>query len=134
MKKYVILSISAFILNVCVVNVSVANTMDLVIVQDETSEVEIFLDKAVEAEAFGNQGALLSSLNASTAALEKEANADKGSFKDKLLSQVGALQKLTPMAKSGLLKGDMLKKVINTVAMAKTVNPGTNASVLGCFF
>lgn len=117
MKKYVILSISAFILNVCVVNVSVANTMDLVIVQDETSEVEIFLDKAVEAEAFGNQGALLSSLNASTAALEKEANADKGSFKDKLLSQVGALQKLTPMAKSGLLKGDMLKKVINTVKM-----------------
>ena len=88
MKKYVILSISAFILNVCVVNVSVANTMDLVIVQDETSEVEIFLDKAVEAEAFGNQGALLSSLNASTAALEKEANADKGSFKDKLLIQV----------------------------------------------
>lgn len=117
MKKYVILSISAFILNVCVVNVSVANTIDLVIVQDETSEVEIFLDKAVEAEAFGNQGALLSSLNASTAALEKEANADKGSFKDKLLSQVGALQKLTPMAKSGLLKGDMLKKVINTVKM-----------------
>jgi hypothetical protein len=117
MKKYVILSISAFILNVCVVNVSVANTMDLVIVQDETSEVEIFLDKAVEAEAFGNQGALLSSLNASMAALEKEANADKGSFKDKLLSQVGALQKLTPMAKSGLLKGDMLKKVINTVKM-----------------
>ncbi len=117
MKKYVILAISAAILNVCVVNTSVANTPNLIIAQEETPEAEILLDKAVEAEAAGNQEALLSSLNAGTAALEKEANADKGSFKDKLLSQVGALQKFAPMVKSGLLKGDMLKKVINTVKM-----------------
>lgn len=117
MKKYVMLAISAAILNVCAVNASVANTPNLVIVQDETQEVEIFLDKAVEAEAAGNQEALLSSLTAGTSALEKEANSDKGSFKDKLLNQVGALQKFAPMVKSGLLKGDMLKKVINTVKM-----------------
>ena len=110
-------AILATILNVCVVNVSVANTMDLVIVQDETQEAEILLDKAIEAEAAGNQAALLSSLNAGTVALEKEANADNGGFKDKLLSQVGALQKFAPMVKSGLLKGDVLKKVINTVKM-----------------
>lgn len=117
MKKYVMLAISAAILNVCVLNVSVANTSNLVVVQDETPEVEILLDKAIEAEAAGNQEALLSSLTAGTSALEKEANADKGSFKDKLLSQVGALQKFAPMVKSGLLKGDMLKKIVNTVKM-----------------
>ncbi len=117
MKKYIMFAISATILNVCVVNVSVANTMDLVIVQDETQEAEILLDKAIEAEAAGNQAVLLTSLNAGTVALEKEANADKGGFKDKLLSQVGALQKFAPMLKSGLLKGDVLKKVINTVKM-----------------
>lgn len=117
MKKYVMLAISVAILNVCVGNVSVVNTSNLAVVQDETPEVEILLDKAVEAEAAGNQEALLSSLTAGTAALEKEANADKGSFKDKLLSQVGALQKFTPMIKSGLLKGNVLKKVINTVKM-----------------
>lgn len=117
MKKYVMLAISVAILNVCVGNVGVVNTSNLAVVQDETPEVEILLDKAVEAEAAGNQEALLSSLTAGTAALEKEANADKGSFKDKLLSQVGALQKFTPMIKSGLLKGNVLKKVINTVKM-----------------
>lgn len=117
MKKYVMFAISAAILNVCVGNMSVATTTSLVIVQDETPEAEILLDKAVEAEAAGNQEALLSSLTAGTAALEKEANADKGSFKDKLLNQVGALQKFAPMVKSGLLKGDVLKKVINTVKM-----------------
>ncbi|GGD70420.1 hypothetical protein GCM10011514_38120 [Emticicia aquatilis] len=117
MKKYVMLAISAAILNVFVVNVSVANTSNLLVFQEETPEAEILLDKAIEAEAAGNQEALLSSLTAGTAALEKEANADKGSFKDKLLGQVGALQKFAPMVKSGLLKGDMLKKVINTVKM-----------------
>lgn len=117
MKKYVMLAISAAILNVCVINVSVANTPNLVVVQDETQEAEILLDKAVEAEAAGNQDALLISLTAGTTALEKEANADKGSFKDKLLSQVGTLQKFAPMVKSGLLKGDMLKKIVSTVKM-----------------
>ena len=117
MKKYVMQASSAAILNVCVLNVSVANTSNLVVVQDETPEAEILLDKAIEAEANGNQEALLSSLTAGTSALEKEANADKGSFKDKLLSQVGALQKFVPMVKSGLLKGDMLKKIVNTVKM-----------------
>jgi hypothetical protein len=117
MKKYVMLAISAAILNVCVTNVSAASSNNLVILQDETQEAEVLLDKAVEAEAAGNQEALLSSLTAGTAALEKEASTDKGSFKDKLLSQVGTLQKFAPMVKSGLLKGDMLKKVINTVKM-----------------
>jgi hypothetical protein len=117
MKKYLVLAISVAVLNVCTTNVSLAHSLNFVIVQDETQEAEVLLDKAIEAEAAGNQEALLSSLNAGTTALEKEATADKGSFKDKLLSQVGALQKFTPMIKSGLLKGDVLKKVINTVKM-----------------
>lgn len=117
MKKYLVIAISVATLNAVSTNVSLAHSSNLVIVQDETQEAEILLDKAVEAEAAGNQDALLSSLTAGTAALEKEANADKGSFKDKLLSQVGTLQKFAPMVKSGLLKGDMLKKVINTVKM-----------------
>lgn len=117
MKKYVVLAISAVILNVSAVNANVASATKLVFIQDEAQEAEVFLDKAIEAEAAGNSEALLTSLNAGTAALEKEANADKGSFKDKLLSQVGVLQKFAPMIKSGLLKGDVLKKAINTVKM-----------------
>lgn len=117
MKKHLILVISVAVFNVCATNISLAHSPNLVIVQDKIQEAEVLLDKAVEAEAAGNQAALLSSLNAGTAALEKEANADKGSFKNKLLSQVGALQKFTPMIKNGLLKGDVLKKVINTVKM-----------------
>lgn len=133
MKKYLVLAISVAVLNVCATNVSLAHSPNLVIVQDETQEAEVLLDKAVEAEAAGNTDALLSSLNAGTAALEKEATADKGSFKDKLMSQVGALQKFAPMIKSGLLKGDLLKKVINTVKMllaAKRIESALGGSSL----
>lgn len=117
MKKYLVIAISVATLNAVSANVSFAHSPNLVIVQDETQEAESFLDKAVEAEAAGNQDALLSSLTAGTAALEKEAKADKGSFKDKLMSQAGALQKLAPLVKGGGMQGGMLKKIVNTVKM-----------------
>lgn len=117
MKRYFVLAISVAVINVCATNNCFAHSSNLVIVQDETQEAEVLLDKAVDAQVAGNSEALLQSLNAGTTALDKEAKADKGSFKDKLLSQVGVLQKLAPMVKSGLLKGDVLKKIVNTVKM-----------------
>lgn len=136
MKKYFVLAISVAFFNVCATNVSLAHTPNLVILQAETQEAEVLLDKAVDAQLAGNKEALEQSLNAGTAALEKEAKADNGSFKDKLLSQVVVLQKFTPMIKSGLLKGDMLKKAVNTVKMllaAKRIEGmlGGGSSLLG---
>lgn len=117
MKRFFVLAITVAVFNVCATNMSFAHSSNLVVVQDETQETEVLLDKAVDAQIAGNSEALLQSLNGGITALEKEAKADKSSFKDKLLSQVGVLQKLTPLVKSGLLKGDVLKKVVNTVKM-----------------
>ncbi len=117
MKKYIVLAISVAVLNISTANVGLAHSANTIVLQDEPPETEVLLDKAIDAETAGNTDVLVQSLSAGTAALEKEANADKGSFKDKLLSQAGALQKLAPLAKSGALQGGTLKKIINTVKM-----------------
>ena len=117
MKKKLVAIIAVMIFGAFSANNAFAKSAHKTIQQDSTQVAEELLDKAVAAQESGNNDALVQSLNAGTIALEKEANADKGSFKDKILGQVGALQKLTPMVKSGLLKGDMLKKVVNMVKM-----------------
>ena len=117
MKKKLVAIIAVMIFGAFSANNAFAKSADKTIQQDSTQAAEELLDKAVAAQESGNNDALVQSLNAGTIALEKEANADKGSFKDKILGQVGALQKLTPMVKSGLLKGDMLKKAVNMVKM-----------------
>lgn len=115
MKKYLILAFAATIFNI-IPNNSFAYFAKTII-QDEAEAAEVFLDKAVDAQNTGNKEALLQSLSAGTSALEKEATASKGDFKDKLLSQVGVLQKFAPLAKSGLLKGDVLQKAVSMVKL-----------------
>ena len=117
MKKYWVLAISVAILNVCLVNNVSAKSSAWMMQQDTTQAPEFLLDKAVNAQEVGNTEASLKSLEAGTAALEKEASESKSSFKDKILSQVGVLNKFALMLKSGLLKGDVLKKGVNTVKM-----------------
>ncbi|AFK01613.1 hypothetical protein Emtol_0459 [Emticicia oligotrophica DSM 17448] len=133
MKKNVLLAISVAMLNVGVMNESVAYHLKVNFIQEETTTPEILLDKALEAEVTGDKNALFSALTASTAAVEKETKGYTGNFKDKLIGQVSALQKLTPLVKSGLLKGDMLKKVVNTVKMllaAKRIESALGGSSL----
>jgi hypothetical protein len=117
MKKYLVIGISTAVFGLFSSNSSFAKTTIGKVQQDSTQAPEDILDKAVAAQEAGNNDALLQSLQAGTTAVEKEANEDKGGFKEKLLGQVSTLQKLTPMVKSGLLKADMLKKVVNMVKM-----------------
>ncbi len=117
MKKYLVIGISVTFLGVFSTNNSYAENAFPIIQQDSTQDAEVLLDKAIVAQEAGNVEISMQSLTAGTAALEKEASADKGSFKDKLLSQVGTLQKFAPMLKSGLLKGDVFKKAVNMIKM-----------------
>jgi hypothetical protein len=117
MKKYLVIGISVTFFGIFSANHSFAKNPFSVVQQDSTQDAEVLLDKAVATQEAGNVEISMQSLQAGTAALEKEANADKGSFKDKLLAQVGTFQKFAPMLKSGLLKGDVLKKAVNLVKM-----------------
>jgi hypothetical protein len=78
---------------------------------DSTKTPEALLDKAVLANDKGDKAATVEALKSGTAALETEAKSNKGSLKDKLLSQVGSLQALIPLAESGMLGGGVLPKV-----------------------
>jgi hypothetical protein len=78
---------------------------------DSTKTPEALLDKAVAAEGKGDKAGTVAALKSGTAALETEAKNNKGSMKDKLMSQVGSLQALIPLAESGMLGGGVLPKV-----------------------
>jgi hypothetical protein len=77
---------------------------------DSTKTPEALLDKAVAASDKGDKAATVEALKTGTTALETEAKSNKGSLKDKLLSQVGSLQALIPLAESGMLGGGVLPK------------------------
>jgi hypothetical protein len=77
---------------------------------DSTKTPEALLDKAVAANNAGDKAATVEALKSGTAALETEAKSNKGSLKDKLLSQVSNLSALIPLAESGMLGGGILPK------------------------
>jgi hypothetical protein len=112
-----VFSISVAVLNLSLATHLSAKTSFSVMQQDSAQAAEFLLDKAVDAQVAGNTEAATQALQMGTTALEKEANASKGTFKDKLLSQAGTLQKFAPMLKSGLLKGDVLKKAVSAVKL-----------------
>jgi hypothetical protein len=94
-------------------------TTDSVAVTDSTA---MMLDKAVSANASGDKAATVTALKASTASMEKTAKVSKGDFKDKLMGQVGNLQKLIPLAESGMLGGGVIQKAAGLAKMALGAN------------
>jgi hypothetical protein len=88
----------------------------------EADSSVILLDKAISTQATGNNEATAQALSASVTKLEKQTANSSGDFKDKLTGQIGNLKNLIPLAKSGLLKGDMLQKAISMVKMALGAN------------
>lgn len=81
------------------------------------------LDAATAATAKGDNAATAAALETSAMALEKEAaQSSAGEFKDKLSGQTGKLKALIPLAKSGMLKGDVLTKAIGFVKTALAAN------------
>jgi hypothetical protein len=112
---------------------TVQTTTDTVAVTDSTA---MMLDKAVSANASGDKAATVTALKASTASMEKTAKASKGDFKDKLMGQVGNLQKLIPLAESGMLGGGVVQKAAGLAKMALGANQissllGGGGSLLG---
>lgn len=95
------------------------STTDSVVTTDSTA---MLLDKVVSANASGDKAATVTALKASTASLEKTASASKGDFKDKLMGQVGNLQKLIPLAESGMLGGGIIQKAAGLAKMALGAN------------
>ena len=89
----------------------------------------ILLDKALSASTSGNNAATALALKSSVESIEKSTANSTGDFKDKLLSQVGNLKKLIPLAQSGALNGGVLQKAIALVKMAMGANQ--LSSILG---
>ncbi len=102
---------------------------------DSTKTPEALLYKAVAAEAKGDKAGTVTALKSGTAALETEAKSNKGSLKDKLMSQVGSLQALIPLAESGVLGGGILPKAAGVakllVAHQRIEGLMAGASMLG---
>jgi hypothetical protein len=97
----------------------VKSTSDTSVVADSTA---LMLDKAVSANTAGDKVATVQALKASTASMEKTASTSKSDFKDKLMSQVGNLQKLIPLAESGMLGGGVIQKAAGLAKMALGAN------------
>ncbi|MBO0951842.1 hypothetical protein [Fibrella forsythiae] len=80
------------------------------------------LDQAVIASTNGDKTAAVTGLNEGVAAAEAQAAISKGDFKEKLMSQTGALKQLIPGVASGAVSGNMLAKAVSLVKMALGAN------------
>ncbi len=83
----------------------------------QTLSAEAQLDKAVALSAKGDTTGTAQALTAGTTALETEAKSSTGDLKDKLLSKVGDLKSLIPLASGGKLQSGVLGKAVSAVKM-----------------
>lgn len=88
----------------------------------QTISAEAQLDKAVELSAKGDTTGTAEALTAGTTALETEAKSSGGDLKDKLLSKVGDLKSLIPLASGGKLQSGVLGKAVSAVKMLLGAN------------
>ncbi len=98
--------------------------------------IESLLDQAVSMQKNGDNSGLTKALTESASMLEEETNDSKGDFKDKLLSSVGGLKGLIPLASKGLVKQNALQKIVSTIKMLLGANRissllGSGGSLLG---
>ena len=83
--------------------------------QDLTAEG--LLDKTVSLSEKGDNEGTAKALTESTTALETEAKNSNGDLKSKLLSKVGDLKSMIPLASSGKLSTGVLGKAVSAVKM-----------------
>lgn len=88
--------------------------------QDSTTVA--LLDKAVTLSEKGANDSTAAALKTATAALETEAKSSGGSLKDKLLSKVGDLKSMIPLASAGTLQKGLLGKAVNAIKMLMGAN------------
>ncbi|CAG5000659.1 hypothetical protein DYBT9275_02507 [Dyadobacter sp. CECT 9275] len=110
MKNY-ILSLATVL---CLLCTSGAYAQDL--------SAETLLDQAVSLSKNGDEAEAAKALAEGTTALENEAKSSGGDLKDKILSKVGNLKSLTPLASSGKLQTGVLAKAVSAVKMLLGAN------------
>jgi hypothetical protein len=111
MKNYILSLITLFFVAFSV-NASFAQALS----------AEAQLDKAVTLSAKGDTAGTAEALTAGTTALETEAKSSGGDLKDKLLSKVGDLKSLIPLASTGKLQSGVLGKAVSAVKMLVGAN------------
>ena len=89
-------------------------------------DLEGLLDSALSMQQKGDYDGLANALSGISTGLEKEANENGGDFKDKMLSQVGGIKKLIPLASKGMVKQDPLQKLVSTVKLLLGANRLSN--------
>ena len=90
--------------------------------QPTTDTTAAVFDKVLSAQAQGNKAATVQALEASSTALDTEAQTSTGTFKNKLSGQASGLKKLIPLVQSGMLSGGMLQKAISMAKLAFAAN------------
>lgn len=88
--------------------------------------LEGLLDQAMRMQEKGDKKGLADALSGISSGLKKEANDDGGDFKDKILSQVGGIDKLIPLASKGMVKKGPLQKLISTIKLLLGANRISN--------
>jgi hypothetical protein len=88
--------------------------------------LESLLDQVMNMQEKGDNKGLANALSGISSGLEKEANDNGGDFKDKILGQVGGLNKLIPLASKGMVKQGPLQKVISTIKLLLGANRVSN--------
>lgn len=83
----------------------------------QTLSVESLLDKAMTLSQKGDNSGTAEALTQGVSALETEAKSSGGELKTKLLSKVGDLKSLIPLASTGTLKTGILGKAVNAIKM-----------------
>ena len=83
----------------------------------QSLSVESLLDKAVSLSSKGDNAATAEALTQSVAALETEAKSSDGSLNGKLLSKVGDLKSMIPLASGGKLQSGILGKAVSAIKM-----------------
>lgn len=89
-------------------------------------DLEGLLDSALSMQQKGDNDGLANALSGISTGLEKEANENGGDFKDKMLSQVGGIKKLIPLASKGMVKQAPLQKLVSTVKLLLGANRLSN--------
>ena len=83
----------------------------------QSLSVESLLDKAVSLSAKGDHAATADALTQSANALETEVETSDGSLKGKLLSKVGDLKSMIPLASGGKLQSGIVGKAVKAIKM-----------------
>lgn len=89
-------------------------------------DLEGLLDSALTMQEKGDNDGLAKALSGISTGLEKEVNDNGGDFKDKILSQVGGIQKLIPLASKGMVKQGPLQKLVSTIKLLLGANRLSN--------